>query len=48
MLGELAYAGAVEQLMGVEPQRRAQYIRLLVGELQRNCRPPGGSRDIPQ
>ena len=35
MLGELAYAGAVEQLMGVEPQRRAQYIRLLVGELQR-------------
>lgn len=35
MLNEIAYAGAVEQLMGVEPPRRAQYIRLLVGELQR-------------
>ena len=35
MLGEIAYAGAVEQLMGLEPPRRAQYIRLLVGELQR-------------
>jgi NADH-quinone oxidoreductase subunit D len=35
MLGEMAYAGAVEQLMGLEPPRRAQYIRLLVGELQR-------------
>jgi NADH-quinone oxidoreductase subunit D len=35
MLGEIAYAGAVEQLMGIEPPRRAQYIRLLVGELQR-------------
>jgi len=35
MLNEIAYAGAVEQLLGLEPPRRAQYIRLLVGELQR-------------
>ncbi len=35
MLNEIAYAGAVEQEMGIEPPRRAQYIRLLVGELQR-------------
>src|SRR5213078_787069 len=35
MLGEIAYAGAIEQLMELEPPRRAQYIRLLVGELQR-------------
>jgi NADH-quinone oxidoreductase subunit D len=35
MLNEIAYVGAVEQVMGVEPPRRAQYIRLLVGELQR-------------
>ncbi len=35
MLNEIAYAGAVEQLMGLEPPRRAQYIRLLVGEMQR-------------
>ncbi len=35
MLNEIAYAGAVEQLMGIEPPRRAQYIRLLVGEMQR-------------
>ncbi len=35
MLNEIAYAGAVEQLMSLEPPRRAQYIRLLVGELQR-------------
>jgi NADH-quinone oxidoreductase subunit D len=35
MLGEIAYAGAIEQLIGLEPPRRAQYIRLLVGELQR-------------
>jgi NADH-quinone oxidoreductase subunit D len=35
MLNEIAYAGAVEQLMGLDPPRRAQYIRLLVGELQR-------------
>src|SRR6266849_1835605 len=35
MLNELAYAGAVEQLMGLEQPRRAQYIRMLVGEMQR-------------
>src|SRR5215468_3489769 len=35
MLNEIAYAGAVEQLMELEPPRRAQYIRLLVGEMQR-------------
>jgi NADH-quinone oxidoreductase subunit D len=35
MLNEIAYAGAVEQLMGMEPPRRAQYIRLLTGEMQR-------------
>src|SRR2546428_13405139 len=35
MLNETAYAGAVEQLMGLEPPRRAQYIRLCCNELQR-------------
>ncbi len=35
MLNEVAYVGAVEQVMGIEPPRRAQYIRLLVGEMQR-------------
>ena len=35
MLNEMAYAGAVEQLMDIEPPRRVQYVRLLVGELQR-------------
>lgn len=35
MLCEIAYAGAVEQMMGLEPPRRAQYMRLLVGEMQR-------------
>jgi len=35
MLCEIAYVGAYEQLMGLEPPRRAQYIRLLVGEMQR-------------
>jgi NADH-quinone oxidoreductase subunit D len=35
MLCEIAYVGAVEQLMGLEVPRRAQYIRLLVGEMQR-------------
>src|SRR5436305_15282829 len=35
MLCEIAYVGAVEQLMGLEIPRRAQYIRLLVGEMQR-------------
>jgi NADH-quinone oxidoreductase subunit D len=35
MLCEIAYVGAAEQLMGLEVPRRAQYIRLLVGEMQR-------------
>jgi NADH-quinone oxidoreductase subunit D len=35
MLNEVAYAGAVEQIMGVEPPRRAQYIRLMVMEMER-------------
>lgn len=35
MLCEIAYVGAIEQIMGLEPPRRAQYIRLLVGEMQR-------------
>jgi NADH-quinone oxidoreductase subunit D len=35
MLNEVCYAGAVEQLMGIEPPRRAQYISVLVGELER-------------
>lgn len=35
MLCEIAYVGTVEQIMGLEIPRRAQYIRLLVGELQR-------------
>ena len=35
MLCEIVYAGAVEQAMELEPPRRAQYIRLLVGEMQR-------------
>jgi NADH-quinone oxidoreductase subunit D len=35
MLSETAYVGAVEQLMGIEAPRRAQYIRLLTNELQR-------------
>jgi NADH-quinone oxidoreductase subunit D len=35
MLNETAYASAVEQLMGIEPPRRAQYIRLLTNEMQR-------------
>ncbi len=35
MLNETAYAGAVEQLMGIEPPARAQYIRLIVNEMQR-------------
>src|SRR5437588_12011810 len=34
MLCEIAYAGAAEELMGLEIPRRAQYIRLLVGEMQ--------------
>lgn len=35
MINETAYAGAVEQLMGLEPPRRAQYIILIVNELER-------------
>src|SRR3984893_5922485 len=35
ILNETAFVGAVEQLMGLEPPRRAQYIRLLTNELQR-------------
>jgi NADH-quinone oxidoreductase subunit D len=35
MLCEIAYVGTAEQLMGLEPPRRSQYIRLLVGEMQR-------------
>jgi NADH-quinone oxidoreductase subunit D len=35
MLNEMCYAGAVEQLMGIEPPRRAQYICVLVGEMER-------------
>src|SRR3989440_3783296 len=35
MLCEIAHVGAEEQLMGLEPPGRAQYIRLLVGEMQR-------------
>jgi NADH-quinone oxidoreductase subunit D len=35
MLCEIAYVGTVEQLMGLEVPRRGQYIRLLVGEMQR-------------
>src|ERR1051326_2261974 len=35
MLCEIAYVGTVEQFIGLEPPRRAQYIRLLVGEMQR-------------
>src|ERR1700738_5483664 len=35
MLNEIAYAGAVEQEMELEVPRRAQYIRLLTGEMQR-------------
>ena len=27
--------GAIEQIMGIEPPRRAQYIRLIVSELER-------------
>ena len=35
MLNETVYAMATEQLTGIEPPRRAQYIRLIVGELER-------------
>ncbi|MDE3229615.1 MAG: NADH-quinone oxidoreductase subunit D [Chloroflexota bacterium] len=35
MLNETAYALAIEQIMGIEPPRRAQYIRLIVNEMER-------------
>jgi NADH-quinone oxidoreductase subunit D len=35
MLNETAYALATEQLTGIEPPRRAEYIRLIVNELER-------------
>jgi NADH-quinone oxidoreductase subunit D len=35
MLNETCYAGAVEQLMGLELPRRAEYIRLMVNEMER-------------
>ena len=35
MINETAYVGAIEAIMGVEPPRRAQYIRLLVSEMAR-------------
>ena len=35
MINETVYAGAVEQLMGIEPPPRAQYLRLITNEMQR-------------
>ena len=35
MINEVCYAGAAEQIIGLEPPRRAQYIRVLVSELER-------------
>ena len=35
MLNEALYAQTIEQLMGLEPPRRAQYIRLIVSEMER-------------
>ncbi|MDA8219197.1 MAG: NADH-quinone oxidoreductase subunit D [Dehalococcoidales bacterium] len=35
MLNEHAYVGAIEQIMGVEVPRRAEYIRVIMGELSR-------------
>jgi NADH-quinone oxidoreductase subunit D len=35
MLNETAFAGSVEQLMGIEPPRRADYLRLITNEMQR-------------
>jgi NADH-quinone oxidoreductase subunit D len=35
MINEECYAGAVEQLMGIELPRRAQYIRVICSELMR-------------
>jgi NADH-quinone oxidoreductase subunit D len=35
MINETAYVGAIEQIMGIEAPRRAQYIRLIVSEMSR-------------
>jgi NADH-quinone oxidoreductase subunit D len=35
MINEVCFAGAAEQIAGIEPPRRAQYIRVLVSELER-------------
>jgi NADH-quinone oxidoreductase subunit D len=35
MINEVCYAGAAELIAGIEPPRRAQYIRVLVSELER-------------
>ncbi len=35
MINETVYALAIEQLTGIEPPRRAQYIRLIVNEMER-------------
>jgi NADH-quinone oxidoreductase subunit D len=35
MINESAFSGATEQLAGIEPPRRAQYIRVIVNELER-------------
>jgi NADH-quinone oxidoreductase subunit D len=35
MINESAYSCATEQLAGIEPPRRAQYIRVIVNELER-------------
>ena len=38
MINETVYALAIEQLTGIEPPRRAQFIR----QLRQRCRPPAG------
>jgi NADH-quinone oxidoreductase subunit D len=35
MINEVAYVGAIEAIMGIEPPRRAEYIRLIVSEMSR-------------
>ena len=44
MSSELAYVMAAERIGGIEVPKRAQYLRVLMGELQRltNPRGPGG------
>lgn len=37
MLNEHAYAGAAEQIAGIEVPRRAEYVRVIVDELSRIC-----------